>query len=187
MNSLPKIPAGISGQGIEVFRDNEGRVFFLQNGNKLPYLMMDPEYRECFQAELAADKTALEIIKKEFGLITADEQEEMFAGCRYGNLDYRADLLNGILTPDAPRCSLISTCPGFNVVCRIPTPPNGSFTRSEYRIVILICQGKQTKEISSILGITEATARTHIQRIHIKLGVNNNIEVASWAHDKRII
>lgn len=187
MSSIPKLPAGISGQGIEVFRDNEGRVFYLQNGNKLPYLMMPHEYREYFQAELASDKTALAVLKREFGLTTADELEEMFAGCRYGNLDYRADLIDGRLTPDAPRCSFLSTCPGFNVVCRIPSPPNGSLTRSEYRIIILISQGKQTKEISDTLGITDATTRTHIQRIHAKLGVNNNIEVASWAHDNRII
>jgi hypothetical protein len=44
MTSQP-LPAGITGAGIEVFRDNEGRVFFLQNGRRLPYLMMDPEDR----------------------------------------------------------------------------------------------------------------------------------------------
>lgn len=60
-------------------------------------------------------------------------------------------------------------------------------TRSEYRIVILISLGKQAKEISEILGITDSTTRTHIQRIHNKLGVNNNIEVASWAHEHRIV
>lgn len=187
MNNPQKLPAGICSKEIEVFRDDEGRVFYLHDGVKLPYLMMEPEYREYFQAELAADKTALAVIKTEFGLSTPNEQEEMFAGCRYGNLDYRADLLNGKLIPDAPRCSVIATCPGFNIVCRIPIPANGHLTRTEYKIVILISLGKQTKEISEILGITDATTRTHIQRIHFKLGVNNNIEVASWAHGHRII
>lgn len=98
---------------------------FLQNGNKLPYLMLDSESREYFQADLAADKTALAVLKKEFGLVEAEEQEEMFVGCRYGNLDYRADLIEGKLMPDAPRCGLISTCPGFNVICRIPLAPRG--------------------------------------------------------------
>lgn len=53
--------------------------------------------------------------------------------------------------------------------------------------MILISLGKQAKEISEILGITDSTTRTHIQRIHNKLGVNNNIEVASWAHEHRIV
>lgn len=184
---MNKLPAGICGQGIEIFRDNESRVFFLRDGEKLPYLMLEPEYRELIQSELVSDRTALSVIKNEFGLTSADEQEEMFAGCRYGNLDYRADILDGKLTMDAPRCSQINTCKGFNVVCRIPIPKNGALTRAEYRIVILISQGQQTKDISNILGITEATTRTHIQRIHAKLGVNNNIEVASWAHENRII
>lgn len=59
-----------------------------------------------FSSGLAADKTALAVLKKEFGLVEAEEQEEMFVGCRYGNLDYRADLIEGKLMPDAPRCGL---------------------------------------------------------------------------------
>ena len=43
--NVQKLPAGICDQGVEIFRDNEGRVFFLQNGNKLPYLMLDSESR----------------------------------------------------------------------------------------------------------------------------------------------
>jgi DNA-binding NarL/FixJ family response regulator len=113
--------------------------------------------------------------------------EEMFAGCRYGNLDYRADLIDGKLTHDAPRCNLISSCVGFNVVCRIPIPKYGKLTRKEYEIIIYLGMGKQIKEISELLNITDATTRTHIQHIHAKLGVNNNIEVASWTHENRII
>ena len=65
--NVQKLPAGICDQEVEIFRDNEGRVFFLQNGNKLPYSMLDSESREYFQADLAADKTALAVLKKEFG------------------------------------------------------------------------------------------------------------------------
>ncbi|MDR1981355.1 MAG: LuxR C-terminal-related transcriptional regulator [Tannerellaceae bacterium] len=186
MNIQP-LPAGISGAGIEVFRDNESRVFFLQDGKKLPYLMMRTEDREYFQAELAADQAAMAVLSDAFGLDPGDEMEEMFAGCRFGNLDYRADLIGGKLTRDAPRCNRITSCVGFNIVCRIPMPPGGALTRREYEIVSLIAQGKQTKEISDSLHITDATTRTHIQRIHAKLGVNNNVEVAAWAHEKRII
>jgi DNA-binding CsgD family transcriptional regulator len=181
------LPAGITGAGIEVFRDDEGRVFFLRDGRKLPYLIMPPEDREHFQAELSADRAAMDVLQEAFGLETGDEMEEMFAGCRFGNLDYRADLMEGRLVPDAPRCSQIKTCAGFNIVCRIPVPPGGPLTRQEYQILSLITRGKLTKEISGLLGITDATTRTHIQRIHRKLGVNNNIEVAAWAHENRIV
>ena len=182
-----KLPAGISGEGIEVFRDNENHVFYLQNGTKLPYLMMPKEYRGKFQSELAADQTALAILKSVFGPTSADDCEEIFVGCRYGNLDYKSDLINGALSHDSPRCSKIESCKGFNIVCRIPIPKNGALTKAEYRIVTLIAKGKQTKEISVMLNIVDATTRTHTQRIHAKLGVNNNIEVAAWAHEHRII
>jgi DNA-binding NarL/FixJ family response regulator len=181
------LPAGIIGTGIEVFRDNEGRTFFLQDGIKLPYLMMHREDREYFQAALAADPAAMAVLSEAFGLDPGDEMEETFAGCRFGNIDYRADLKDGRLVPDAPRCTRIKTCVGFNIVCRIPVPPGGPLTRREYQILSLITRGKLTKEISEVLGITDATTRTHIQCIHRKLGVNNNIEVAAWAHENRIV
>ena len=181
------LPAGLSGKGIEIFRDNEGRVFYLKDGYKLPYLLLDPEEREIFIAELSGDLTAIQVLEKYFGITDPDEQEEMFVGCRYGNLDYRADLLNGKLTHDAPRCNMLDKCKGFNIVCRIPVPKYGPLTRKEYIVVILIAQGRMIKEISDSLGITEATTRTHITNIHRKLGVNNNLEVAAWAHNNRVI
>ena len=181
------LPAGVSGKGIEIFRDDEGRVFYLKGGYKLPYLLLEPQQREIFISELIGDITAMQVLEKYFGLTDPDEQEEMFVGCRYGNLDYRADLLDGKLTHDAPRCSMLDKCKGFNVVCRIPVPKFGPLTRKEYIVVILIARGRQIKEICDYLGIAEPTVRTHITNIHRKIGVNNNLEVAAWAHNNRVI
>ena len=181
------LPAGVSGKGIEIFRDYEGRVFYLKDGYKLPYLLLEPQQREIFISELIGDITAMQVLEKYFGLTDPDEQEEMFVGCRYGNLDYRADLLDGKLTHDAPRCSMLDKCKGFNVVCRIPVPKFGPLTRKEYIVVILIARGRQIKEICDYLGIAEPTVRTHITNIHRKIGVNNNLEVAAWAHNNRVI
>jgi|GEM_PF-984801 len=181
------LPAGVSGKGIEIFRDDEGRVFYLKDGYKLPYLLLEPQQREIFISELIGDITAMQVLEKYFGLTDPDEQEEMFVGCRYGNLDYRADLLDGKLTHDAPRCSMLDKCKGFNVVCRIPVPKFGPLTRKEYIVVILIARGRQIKEICDYLGIAEPTVRTHITNIHRKIGVNNNLEVAAWAHNNRVI
>lgn len=182
-----QLPAGICGSGVEIFRTNDWKVFFLQNGFKHPYSTMQIGYRQYFQAELAEDKDAFKILKYDFGLDTSDKIEEMFVGCRYGNLDYCADLINGKLNHDAPRCDRISWCVGFNIVCKIPVPKNGPLTRREYEIITFLAQGKITKEISEYLSISDTTTRTHIQRIHAKLGVNNNIEVGNWAHKHRII
>ena len=184
---MNQLPAGLMGEGIEVFRDDEGRVFAIQNGTKIPYLMLDTQHRELFQSAMIEDIAVINVLKKEFGLTAADDQEEMFVGCRFGNIDFRADLIDGKLMADAPRCQWLDTCKGFNIVCRIPKPLKGAFTRSEYRIIRLVVTGKQAKEIAAELNVSEATIRTHIQHIHAKLGVNNNVEVAAWAHEHRII
>ena len=67
------LPAGVSGKGIEIFRDDEGRVFYLKDGYKLPYLLLEPQQREIFISELIGDITAMQVLEKYFGLTDPDE------------------------------------------------------------------------------------------------------------------
>lgn len=180
-----KVPAGIIGKGIEIFKSGDF-LYFINEGVRKPYHLMPKEFRSAFQSELNSDNEAKRIIYEQFNISSYEDMEIKFIECRYGNLDYTPDLIDGILFHDAPRCNNIEQCPGFGKVCKIPTPINGKLTRQEYRIITFIAEGLQTKEISNILCITDATTRTHIQRVHAKLGVNNNVEVCKWAHEHKI-
>lgn len=50
----------------------------------------------------------------------------------------------------------------------------------EAQVVDLLCIGCNGKEISSELGISLHTVRTHVRNIYAKLGVSNRLELASW-------
>lgn len=182
------LPAGIEGSGIEVYKDYQNKLFYIQDGIKQSYLMMPFEYRSVFRTEMDEDMDAKLVMKKDFNITDENKMEEMFVSCRYGNLDYQPDLLDGRLQHDAPHCNNILSCPGFGVICKIPVTPSGKkLTRKEYHIISRISIGKQAKEIASEMNSSEATTRTHTQRIHAKLQVNNNVEVSKWAHKHRIV
>lgn len=181
------LPAGIEGNGIEIYRNEKFEVFFLQNGVKRPFSELPNDIRDLLREELENDKQAKASLFNLLG--TADDELllEMFAGCRYGNLDYTPDVMSGRLNKEVPSCPLVKTCSSFGKLCLLPETKEGTLTRIEYFTAVCIARGLQAKEIADVQCKSEATVRTHTQRIHAKIGVNNNLEVASWAHKVKLV
>lgn len=56
--------------------------------------------------------------------------------------------------------------------------PNGQLTQQQCRVLALLSQGKQNKEIAYDLAITEATVKAHVSQIFRKLGVQTRTQAA---------
>lgn len=54
-------------------------------------------------------------------------------------------------------------------------------TTREQEVLMLMADGKATKEIASALAITLHTARTHVQSVLVKLGVHSRLEASGLA------
>jgi DNA-binding CsgD family transcriptional regulator len=54
-------------------------------------------------------------------------------------------------------------------------------TAREAEVLQWLAQGKTRKEIGVILQVSEATVRTHLEHLYIKLGVTNRVEAATIA------
>lgn len=182
-----RLPAGLNNNGLEIYRDPEGRVRVIQNGNRTEYLELPLVLREPFQAELIADQDARNTLINDLRITNADEMEEMFVGCRYGTLDSHPDLKDGHLTHDLPVCDKMKTCPAFGKVCKQPEGPGGKLSRTQYLIAIEVAKGKLDKEITEEFQIELPTVRTHLNRIREKLNVNNRIEIALWTQRHSIV
>jgi DNA-binding CsgD family transcriptional regulator len=180
------IPAGLEDHTLEIYRfKNKARAIL--NGTTVDYLTLPDEMREPFQADLIADRKACNCLRMKLGITGADEMEETFVSCRYGACNHIPDLMDGKTTADMPVCDETETCPGFDIICKAPVGPGGSLARREFQIAVLISGGKLDKEIADELGIKLPTVRTHINRIHEKLGINNRIEIALWMHKQGIL
>ena len=53
-------------------------------------------------------------------------------------------------------------------------------TKRELQVVKLICDGKQTKEIAQLLGISHNTVRVHRRMIFVKLQLNSIALLVRW-------
>lgn len=181
---MRKLPAGLEGS-IEIYRSGNS-LRALVNGNRMDYLELPSMLREPFQAELIADQPAMDCLRFQMKITGSDEIEVKFVGCRYGALDSNPDLVGNKTCSDAPCCDCLSTCPGFDIVCKIPLAPMGKLSRQEYIVIKLVGQGRLDKEIAAELSIEISTVRTYLCRIREKLLVNNRIEIALWAMQKGV-
>jgi len=59
-------------------------------------------------------------------------------------------------------------------------------TPREQEVLQWLAKGKSRKEISAILNVSEATVRTHLEHLYVKLGVTNRMEAAGAALQKQL-
>ena len=55
------------------------------------------------------------------------------------------------------------------------------FSLREIEILTLLAQGKNNREIASLLHLTEGTVKNHLTNIFIQLGVRDRTQAALWA------
>jgi pimeloyl-ACP methyl ester carboxylesterase/DNA-binding CsgD family transcriptional regulator len=66
-----------------------------------------------------------------------------------------------------------------------PAPPYGELTPREARIVALLCEGLDNREIGHRLAVAEKTVRNHLTRIYSKFGVRNRTQLIVSARRTR--
>jgi DNA-binding NarL/FixJ family response regulator len=54
-------------------------------------------------------------------------------------------------------------------------------TRREVQVLMRIAEGEDTREIAEGMAIAPSTARTHVQRVLMKLGARTRLEAAAVA------
>jgi DNA-binding NarL/FixJ family response regulator len=64
-------------------------------------------------------------------------------------------------------------------------PPH--LTRRQLEVLLLLAEGKKSREIAEELGISVHTVRTHIQGVLRSLGAANRLEAVSRALHERLI
>jgi DNA-binding CsgD family transcriptional regulator len=63
----------------------------------------------------------------------------------------------------------------------------GALTSREHEVLALLAEGKSTREIASLMCISPATVRNHIQRTMYKLHVHTRLEAVVTAHNLNLV
>jgi DNA-binding NarL/FixJ family response regulator len=54
-------------------------------------------------------------------------------------------------------------------------------------VLRLVCEGLTNGEVAERLGVGEATAKTHVSRVLMKLGVRDRVQAVIWAYDHGVV
>jgi non-specific serine/threonine protein kinase len=111
------------------------------------------------------------------------QRTEAALRARLGDGEFAAAAAEGGgLNPAAAAADALATASPPPSARREPgTAAPDALTAREQEVAALIGRGLTSKEIASVLVITERTADTHAERIRSKLGLRSRAEIAAWA------
>jgi DNA-binding NarL/FixJ family response regulator len=98
-----------------------------------------------------------------------------------------------VLTKAAPLHVLVSVIegaaapPAHRYPVRTRRPPAVQLTAREREVLEALVEGAGTHHLAALLGVSTATARTHVQNVMTKLGAHSRIEAVAIAVDRGIV
>ncbi|MFI2200150.1 response regulator [Streptomyces sp. NPDC020192] len=63
-----------------------------------------------------------------------------------------------------------------------PAPLDGTLTEREIQVLVLVARGLSNARIAADLGLSEATVKSRVNRILTRLGLENRVQAALYAH-----
>lgn len=97
---------------------------------------------------------------------------EQFAKCRFGGLDYQADIIDGELQDgEYWPCPLHGSCKHEGVLCKLPIYNNQRLTKEEIKLMQLSASDKTNEAIADDLNMAMGTFHQFKKILHRKTGV----------------
>lgn len=68
-----------------------------------------------------------------------------------------------------------------------PPPELEQLTSREREVLLLMARGKSNKAMAQELFIGEATVKTHVSNVMMKVGAQDRLQAVIWAYDNRLV
>ncbi len=175
MNTQKLLP-GMGCDGIEFFvLGNEVKA--LQNGRLIQFTELSFPVIQILREKIKADKQA-HLALHDMQPDSEMKRVEQFAKCRFGGLDFQADIKNGTLQDgEYWPCPLRGHCPHEGVLCKMPKINQVRLTESDVQLVQLLSGNKTNDVIALELDIPLGTFHLQKKKLYEKFGVQTKQEL----------
>lgn len=142
---------------------------------------------EAIAALAAADSSANVLV-----LTTYDTDRDIMAALDAGATGYllkdapREELFGAIRAAAAGE-SVLSPAVATRVVSRVRTSGSEELSGREADVLALVARGRSNREIARALFVSEATVKTHLGHVYVKLGVNDRASAVATAYDRGLL
>lgn len=107
---------------------------------------------------------------------------EQFISCRFGGLDFKADIKDGMLQDgEYWPCPKRGNCAHEGILCKLPIINGNRLQEIEVKLIQLSTTDKKNEVIASILNLPMGTFHALKNIIHKKLGVQTKQELTKIA------
>jgi DNA-binding NarL/FixJ family response regulator len=125
-------------------------------------------------------------------LTTYDTDRDIMAALDAGATGYLLkdaprDELFGAIRAAAAGESVLSPAVATRVVSRVRTSGSEELSGREADVLALVAKGRSNREIARALFVSEATVKTHLGHIYVKLGVNDRASAVAAAYDRGLL
>jgi DNA-binding NarL/FixJ family response regulator len=139
-------------------------------------------------AALAAAGSAANVLV----LTTYDTDRDIMAALDAGATGYLLkdaprDELFGAIRSAAAGESVLSPAVATRVVSRVRTSGSEELSGRETDVLALVARGRSNREIARALFVSEATVKTHLGHVYVKLGVNDRASAVATAYDRGLL
>lgn len=125
-------------------------------------------------------------------LTTYDTDRDIMAALDAGATGYllkdapREELFGAIRAAAAGE-SVLSPAVATRVVSRVRTSGSEELSGRETDVLALVARGRSNREIARALFVSEATVKTHLGHVYVKLGVNDRASAVATAYDRGLL
>lgn len=186
LTKQPSVYPGMLCSGIEFFAV-ESEMKFIADGaiNSLRNL---PSAIATIVDEAIETDLEVEAALKEWHPASKFERRQQFLACRFGGLDFTADIEhNKLKDGDYFDCPLRETCKFNGVLCKAPKYNGKALTAIEIKLMKLTSTTQTNETIAINLSLALGSFHKLKQALYEKLGVQTKQEVALIAKSLNII
>lgn len=144
--SSQKFHPGLLGPDVEIFNDADSGLKFLSNGQVKPFSQAPFALISILLEQLEREPEAKKILQ-DWHPDSPMKQIHQFAGCRFGGLDYEADIKdNQLQDGEYHPCPQRGGCSAEGILCKLPTI-NGNRLSMPMVNLMRLLSGTDTNEV----------------------------------------